>query len=71
LTPADFLRIRTLYGETQEAFGRRLGWEGSRSTVERRVHRYEDGETPIVGTLAVLLKLLEERGVKPDTRRRR
>jgi hypothetical protein len=66
----DFREIRRLYGESQWDFGRRLGWEGPRTTVERKVSRYENNETPIVGTLAVLLTLLRELRLKPDTRRR-
>jgi transcriptional regulator with XRE-family HTH domain len=66
VTSSDFARIRALYGETQEQFGRRLGFEGTRETVERAVRRYESGQTPVVGTMAVLLALLE----KPDIHRR-
>ena len=66
---ADFRAVRALYGETQEQFGRRLGWIGTRETVERKVQRYESGATPIVGTLAALLAVLRELALKPDTRR--
>jgi transcriptional regulator with XRE-family HTH domain len=68
---SDFRRVRALYGETQEQFGQRLGWSGSRGTVERRVTRYESGESPVVGPLAVLLTMLEDQRLKPDTRRRK
>jgi transcriptional regulator with XRE-family HTH domain len=67
----DFRRVRALYGETQEQFGRRLGWSGPRAHIERKVRRYESGETPIVGTMAVLLRLVEETYRKPDTGNRR
>lgn len=71
MTADDFKRIRVLYGETQEQFGRRLGFTGARETVERAVRRYESGQTQIVGTMAVLVDLLEVTHRKPDTGNRR
>lgn len=70
MNPADFLRIRTLYGESQLEFGRRLGFEEKPDSIRRKVRRYELGETPIAGAMAALLKLLEELALKPDTRSR-
>lgn len=64
MTAADFRAIRALYGETQYAFGLRLGFEGQQRTVERKVRRYENDETPIVGPLAALLDLLRSAPVR-------
>lgn len=71
MTAEDFKAIRALYGETQEQFGRRLGWSGGASTVKRKVIRYESGETPVVGPVAALLAILAELKRKGDTRRTR
>lgn len=62
MTAADFKRIRARYGETQLAFGMRLGFCGSASAITRKVRRFESGDTPIVGTQAVLLDLFDKLG---------
>jgi transcriptional regulator with XRE-family HTH domain len=64
-----FREVRELYGETQVQFARRCGWTGSDATLKRKVIRYENGETPLVGTVAALIAILRE--VKGDTRRTR
>lgn len=71
MTGADFKAVRALYGETQVQFARRLGYIGADETLKRKINRYENGTTPIVGTTAVLLVLLRELRLKADTRRRR
>ena len=67
----DHMRhVRSLYGETQTQFARRLGFEGPDLTLERKVRRFEKGEQQIRGPLAALLRLLETGCKKPDIRRR-
>jgi transcriptional regulator with XRE-family HTH domain len=71
MKPADFRRIRKLYGETQAQFGRRLGFDGEAKVIARRVRRYEGGEVPIVGTIAVLLVILRDLKLAPHRYKKR
>jgi hypothetical protein len=74
LKPADFRRIRELYGETQAAFGRRLGFVGDDKVIARRVRRYEGvgrSAVKIEGPLLVLLVILRDLKLAPHRYKKR
>lgn len=60
---------RERLGLSQPQFGRLLGLSGP--NADRTVRRWEDGETPVPGTVAALLALMDQTPGAVDVLRRR
>lgn len=62
MTPTELIAIRKRLGHTQASFSRALGYEDD----GRGYRRYENGTRPIPPLLAIVARLLDERGSCPE-----
>lgn len=66
MTGSEFLSIRQQLGFTLMQWGRALGYQGDRNTVQVAVRRYESGARDIPPWIARLAEMYRRHGVPQD-----
>jgi hypothetical protein len=66
MTGPELAAIRQRLGYTAEQFGRALGYEGERNTVQVAVSRLESGTRDVPTTLGRLAEMFRRHGVPAE-----
>lgn len=66
MTGRQFASIRKRLGLSMYSWGRALGYQGTRNTVQVSIMRYERGERPIPPWIARLAEMYDRHGVPEE-----